>query len=377
MLRAKLIATLGGAISLAAAFTPGLVRAEVPSDQVPASLETAIQQYIESQGHDYAGLCREVLSRPSIPYGEHCAFVLTIEHDIAEVTYAPVASDEISRIHFKNNGGSWSPILPDSPTPTPPPAESELPLGLGDVIQQYIEGQGHEYAGLCVDVNANPPLPFGEYCAFVLSIEHDIAEISYGPVASNDISLVSFRLEGGEWKLYDQQAPNPTPTTPAQPTTTPTTPAQPTSTPTTPAMPTATPTTPSTPTVPPALEQAIKERIESMGKKYAGLCLVVNAGPNVPYGEYCAFVNSIKDGVADVSYGPVATNEITRVTFRLEGSQWKVVMPATPVKTAVVPLPPSTGNGSQDDGSGTLAFGAVLASMLVAGGAGALALRRR
>lgn len=377
MLRAKLFATVGGAIALAAAFAPGMARADVPPEQVPASLRSAIQQYVESQGHDYAGLCREVIAGPSIPYGEHCAFVLTIQHDIAEVTYAPVATDELNRIHFKNTGGAWSPILPDSPTPTPPPAESELPPGLGDIIEQYIEGQGHEYAGLCIDVNANPPLPFGEYCAFVLSIEHDIAEISYGPVASNDISLVSFIFEGGQWRLYNPQAPSPTPATPAPPTATPTSPSQPTSTPTQPANPTATPTTPATPTIPPALEQAIKERIESIGKEYAGLCLVVNANPPLPFGEYCAFVNSIKDGVADVSYGPVATNEITRVTFRLEGSQWKVVSPATPTKTTVVPLPPSTGNGGQDGDSGTLALGLVVAATLAATGAGAFALRRR
>ncbi len=376
MLRARMLVTIGGIIAILAVFSPGMARADVPPGQIPLSLHTAIQQYIEGKGHDYAGLCVDVNQNPP-PYGDYCAFVLSIEHDIAEVSYGPVASGDITRVDFKNTGGNWAPMLSGNPTPSPTQAPVGLPAGLNNAIKAFIESKGHDYAGLCIDVNANPPLPFGEYCAFLLSIEHDIAEISYGPVASGDISLASFRLEGGQWKVIGQApAPTstpvvPTPTSPAQPTATPTTPAQPTATPTTPAQPTT------TPSVPPALEAAIKARIESIGKEYAGLCVDVNANPPVPFGKYCAFVNSITNGVADVSYGPVATNDITRVSFRLEGSTWKLVTPVTPTKTAVVPLPPSTGSGSDDDGMSTLALAAIISAVVAVSGAGAFAIRRR
>lgn len=366
MLREKLFLPIGGLIALAFAMLPAFAEANVPSNQVPSELKSAIEQYIENQGHGYAGLCVDVNQQQPLPFGEYCAFVLSIEHDIADVSYAPVASDDISYAYFKNTNGTWSPILPDSETPTPPPAENNLPAGLANAIKQHIESRGHQYAGLCVDVNANPPLPFGKYCAFVLSIEHDIAEISYGPVASNDITMVSFELVNGTWQVMNATS-TPTPTT-----------VPPTSTPT--SQPTTQPTSQPTVTVPPALLQAIKQHIESQGKQYAGLCVDVNQQQPLPFGKYCAFVLSINGNVAEVSYGPVASNAITRVTFELENGQWKLPTASpTPTKTRPAPLPPSTGSGSADSGtSGEMVLLAAVTGLLaLSAGAVAVALRRR
>ncbi len=371
MLHARFLAPIFAAVALALAFLPGLARADVPSQQIPESLRAAIQQHVESKGKEYAGLCVDVNANPPLPFGKYCAFVLSIEHDIAEVSYGPVASNDITRASFKNQGGAWKLMNGnDVPTPMPPtkvPQSAQLPAGLGNAIKQYIESKGHQYAGLCLDVNDNPPLPFGKYCAFVLSIEHDIAEVSFGPVASNDISLVSFKLEGGAWKVMGAQTPAPSPTS-VPPT------ATPSATPTTPAN----PTTPSV-VVPPALLQAIKQHIEASGKQYAGLCVDVNANPPLPFGKYCAFVNSIAGGIADVSYGPVASNDITRVTFRLENGQWttSTASPVTVTPTHQAPQPPNTGSGNEDSGPDIVVILMVAAALFGAAGLGSLALQRR
>lgn len=369
MSHARLLTPLFGLIALSLAFLPGLARADVPNQQIPGSLKTAIQQHIESQGKQYAGLCVDVNANPPLPFGKYCAFVLSIEHDIAEVSYGPVASGDITLVSFKNQGGSWKLMNGnDGPTPMPPtkvPQSAQLPAGLGNAIKQYIESKGHQHAGLCLDVNDNPPLPFGKYCAFVLSIEHDIAEVSYGPVASNDISRVSFKLEGGTWKVMGTQTQMPTPS--------------PTSVP-----PTATPTTPASPTapavvVPPALLQAIKGHIESSGKQFAGLCVDVNANPPLPFGKYCAFVLSIVDGVADVSYGPVASNDITRVKFRLENGAWKLSTPpvVTATPTHQAPQPPNTGSGNSDSGTNIVVILVAAAGLFALAGFGSVAIQRR
>jgi hypothetical protein len=441
---------MGGAVALAASFAPGFARAEVPVEEIPASLEAAIEQHIESKGKEYAGFCRVINEMPEIPVGEYCSFVLSIEHNIAEVSYGPVLSDEVTHvsfkhyaglwtlidgqeepedptpaplpsippaldssikhwvesfgheyaglcevvnarptipygeycaavkiegdiaevwwgpiasdaltlIRFKNTGGAWAPILPDSPTPTPPPVGNSLPPALNSVIKQFIESRGHVYAGTCEEANAKPEVPFGAYCVAV-TIEHGFAEVFYGPVASDDIRMISFEMVNGGWVLEASETPA-TPTTPAQPAP-------------------ATPSNSPSPAVPAALEQAIKQLIESKGKKYAGLCVEVNTRPQVPFGEYCAFVNSIKDGVADVSYGPVASDEITRVRFELDGGQWEPLTGTSQPQTGATPRPPSTGSGDGDGGGngGLVALASIVGVVLLVSSAGAVALRRR
>lgn len=134
MSRIRLRAGLAGALALTAALLPGIAAAEVPSEQVPDDLKAIIEQHIESKGHDYAGLCREVNEQTPLPVGKHCAFVLSIEHDIAEVTYGPVASNDLTFVSFLHEDGAWKlrtdsepyepPTQPSggssSPTPRPP-----------------------------------------------------------------------------------------------------------------------------------------------------------------------------------------------------------------------------------------------------------------
>jgi hypothetical protein len=122
----RIAGILAGAAALVGALLPAAAFAEVPSDQVPASLQAAIKAEIESKGHTYAGLCRVVNEQQPLPVGQYCAFVISIEHEIAEVTYGAVASDEITRVNFDYRDGAWvkqgtTPTNPGTPgTPRPP-----------------------------------------------------------------------------------------------------------------------------------------------------------------------------------------------------------------------------------------------------------------
>jgi hypothetical protein len=120
--------------ALTASLFPTMALADVPSNQVPASLEAAIKTEVESKGHKYAGLGRVVNESGENPHGEYVAFVLSIEHDIAEVTYGPFASDELTRVDFVNQNGNWvkqgtSPTTPTNPNVPKPPATGD---GLAD-----------------------------------------------------------------------------------------------------------------------------------------------------------------------------------------------------------------------------------------------------
>ncbi|MGE5594878.1 MAG: hypothetical protein ACM3S1_02445, partial [Hyphomicrobiales bacterium] len=92
-----IVGALAAVAALAAAMLPGLAAADVPSDQVPGDLRAKIEQHIEARGYEFAGLCRDVNNSPNPAQyaGQWCAFVQTIEHDIAEVTFGPVLSDTI------------------------------------------------------------------------------------------------------------------------------------------------------------------------------------------------------------------------------------------------------------------------------------------
>ena len=102
-------AAFAAAAALAAAMLPGLAAAQVPSSQVPDELKVVIQQYIEDQGHEFAGFCDDVNANPDgATPGTYCAMVGSIEHEIAEVFYGPVFSDEISMVSFHFENGEWT-----------------------------------------------------------------------------------------------------------------------------------------------------------------------------------------------------------------------------------------------------------------------------
>ena len=132
--RIRIAAALAGLAALTARLFPMMALADVPPEQIPADLQAAIKVEIESHGHKYAGLGRVVNQQNPLPFGEYVAFVQSIEHDIAEVTYGPVASDEITRVNFVHQNGNWvkegttaptTPSNPGSPSTPKPPATGD------------------------------------------------------------------------------------------------------------------------------------------------------------------------------------------------------------------------------------------------------------
>jgi hypothetical protein len=109
---------LAGLAALAGSLFPTMALAEVQPEQVPQSLQAATKAEVESKGFEYAGLCRVVNEQQPLPFGKYCSFVLSIEHDMAEVTYGPVASDQITRVNFVNQNGTW--VKQGTATPTTP-----------------------------------------------------------------------------------------------------------------------------------------------------------------------------------------------------------------------------------------------------------------
>jgi hypothetical protein len=140
--RLRIAGALAGLAAITASLLPSMAFAEVNPDQVPASLNAAIKAEIESKGHKYAGLCRVVNEGNPVP-GEYCAFVLSIEHDIAEVTYGRVLSDELTRVNFHNQNGTWvkegttptTPTQPTTPT-TPSNPSTPKPPATGDGLSE-------------------------------------------------------------------------------------------------------------------------------------------------------------------------------------------------------------------------------------------------
>lgn len=130
----RLAGLVTGVAALIGPFLPVVAAADLPPDQIPDDLKAAIAAYIEGRGHVYAGLGPEVnAGDPASHVGEYVAFVQSIEHDIAEVTYGPVLSDAIGEVSFHNVGGTWqlavAPPGPGSPTPRVPQTGSGAAAG--------------------------------------------------------------------------------------------------------------------------------------------------------------------------------------------------------------------------------------------------------
>ncbi len=132
--RIRIAAALAGLAALTASLFPTMALADTPTEQIPANLQAAIKAEIEGKGHQYAGLCRVVNEQQPLPFGQYCAFVLSIENDIAEVSYGPVASDAITRVNFVNQNGNWvkegtttptTPTIPSNPSTPRPPATGD------------------------------------------------------------------------------------------------------------------------------------------------------------------------------------------------------------------------------------------------------------
>ena len=124
--RLRIAGALAGLAAVTASLLPSMALAEVNPDQVPANLNAAIKAEIESKGHKYAGFCRVVNEGNPVP-GEYCSFVLSIEHEIAEVTYGPVLSDELTRVNFHLQNGNWVKEGTTPTTPTTPPTTPTTP----------------------------------------------------------------------------------------------------------------------------------------------------------------------------------------------------------------------------------------------------------
>jgi hypothetical protein len=110
--------------------------------------------------------------------------------------------------------------------------------------------------------------------------------------------------------------------------------------------------------VPESLKSAIKAAVEAKGVQYAGLCREIDQPANL--GKYCAFVQALSDTSADVTYGPVMSDEITSQKFARDGDTWRPV-----------PGAPNTGSGGEPAGRDGVELTWLLAgSLLVLGAAG-------
>lgn len=142
--RFRIAGAVAGLAALTASLFPAMALADVPNEQIPANLQAAIEAEIESKGHKYAGLCRVVNEGNPVPF-EYCAFVLSIEHDIAEVTYGPVLSDELTRVNFVNQNGTWvkegtPPTAPSNPNNPGSDPSTPKPPATGDGVTDDSEG---------------------------------------------------------------------------------------------------------------------------------------------------------------------------------------------------------------------------------------------
>ena len=181
-MRTKLLTGLVTLVAFAAMAVPTLASAEVPADQVPAELKQAIRVHVESQQKPYAGLCRETNAHP----GEYCGFVLSLSATTAEVSYGRALSDELTKATFNRVGGAWV-----------APSAADAPSELKAAIKGYVESTGKSYVGLCNEVEPT----IGQYCGFILSRTDIVAQVTFGPYATDDITRAQFRLENGAWRL--------------------------------------------------------------------------------------------------------------------------------------------------------------------------------
>jgi hypothetical protein len=121
----------------------------VPSDQVPGSLKTAIQEAVEDRGEEYAGFCRDINEgpNPSAYAGQWCSFVLALSMDFAQVTFGAVQSNELHWVTFIRDGDVWTTQAPGDGGilfGNPPPASGgfgTFAFG-GGTFEQLLEASG-------------------------------------------------------------------------------------------------------------------------------------------------------------------------------------------------------------------------------------------
>lgn len=208
-LRIRIIAGIAGVAALAAAIVPGAVMAQVAPEEVPDNLKAAIEAEVEAQGFTYAGLCEEIDQSAHI--GEYCAFVQSMDGNVAEVTYGRVLSDEIESVTFYNVNGAWQTTPGSVGVPS-----SEVPQELVDAIKAMLAARGETYAGFCAEIDGSQHI--GETCIFVLELTANSAEISYGRVLSDEMTSEAFEKSGATWQLSTDEnpgQPSPTPRPPA------------------------------------------------------------------------------------------------------------------------------------------------------------------
>jgi hypothetical protein len=209
---ARAVTVLGGAVALWGAMLTGGASAQVPDSQVPADLRAAIKTDVEARGKTFAGMCREITQHEH--YGEWCAFVQALDNNSAEVTFGPVASDEIYAQQFTKANGAWT-----AGNGQEQPQTGTIPAELRAAIKAFVEAQGKVYAGICNEVQQTAKI--GEYCAGV-ELNGPTASVHYGPIFTDDIRTVTFTQEGTSWRAPGSVSPTPAPTTPTPAPTTPT-----------------------------------------------------------------------------------------------------------------------------------------------------------
>jgi hypothetical protein len=214
---------------------------------------------------------------------------------------------------------------------------SQVPAGLKDAIRGAVEQRGHDYAGLCREIDQSQHV--GESCAFVLELTEFDATVSFGPVLSDEIQTLRFdnRNQNRVWVESTAQPP--------------------------------------LGEVPQALRDAIKKTVEARGQTYAGLCKEI-PDQSQHIGQWCAFVDSVRSEDADVTFGPVLSDELYSARFVKSGDTWAL---ATGSGNPGVPLPPNTGTGSMEGESKPTDWLVVVlgALVLVASGGVVAAVERK
>jgi hypothetical protein len=168
--------------------------ADVAPADVPEDLKAAIKAEVEYQGHQYAGLCKAIDQSANTP--KYCANVLSMTATEAEVAYGPVASEPTAHIVFFKENGRWS-----HPGGGPGEGESgQIPSDLKAAIGKFLQGKGFDYAGLCNEI-AQDGSTDGKYCANVSNLTATTASVSYGKVATNELTTVAFEKQNGSWAL--------------------------------------------------------------------------------------------------------------------------------------------------------------------------------
>lgn len=228
-----------------------------------------------------------------------------------------------------------------------------VPQELREAIRDMVEGQGRDYAGLCRETEQWNH--HGETCAFVFPIEDGRLLVTYGVVATDEIQQRFFVYENGAWEAVPEMSdPDPEP---------------------------ADPTGPVDPNdVPKDLQEAIREFLQQRGLTYAGLCQVIDQGSHI--GDTCAFVLSIEDGEARVSYGLVASDEINEEIFFQDETGWHAtssgpIVPPTEEPGQPVPTPRTPDVGDDDDSGWWMPLAILGVGIVAAGGLSAGIARRR